>query len=285
MLPQTNPPPEALALGACIERKMGDRSAEGRSYHLAVAPTGLRTRPRPEVSRRGSLASERKARISLVPSLCARDWWVTAGAMLRAGREAAGLTVAAVARQLSSRRARSPRSRTATWPPFPAARLSADSSARPPAKPRHRRGAGRVPDAAAPAASEQSSLAPTPRPMGRAARRCESPPKSGPLGHPAGARGRRHRGRRCTNGAPASETGRRTPPSTNLHRRRLPSHPRSTPCLLPRREMRRPCFPTRWPPTTARRAWHPTARRRDRRLLRRRCPAHCRRTRPARRSS
>jgi len=25
---QTNPPPEALALGACIERKMGDRSAE-----------------------------------------------------------------------------------------------------------------------------------------------------------------------------------------------------------------------------------------------------------------
>ena len=25
---QTNPPPDALALGACIERKMGDRSAE-----------------------------------------------------------------------------------------------------------------------------------------------------------------------------------------------------------------------------------------------------------------
>ena len=93
---------------------------------------------------------------------------VTAGAMLRAGREAAGLTIASVAQQLKL----APRQVTALEDGDLAAlpgrtfvrgfirnyarllRLDTDEVL------------AALPDAAAPATSEQSSLAPTPRPMG-----------------------------------------------------------------------------------------------------------------------
>ena len=94
---QTSVAPEALYLGMCIERKLGDAHRSG--VRISQLRNRYPNRRKPRRSPRGS-ASDRAGTISPNVGPATEPARPSAGALLRIAREAAGLSLDQVAQQL-----------------------------------------------------------------------------------------------------------------------------------------------------------------------------------------